>query len=442
MKNLMTVKMRKYLFYYLPILISVAAMGQTTDSLQIMECTEEMTRSISEDKSNKMCEDSNNCEKFEEVVIKIENGGHFENEANEEEEENEIKGKEEDGKELEMQLLQPDKYLIKKVPNKICSSLNQNEDEKNQLNLKLLNINHNCNNISIPYKKSRSYNRTVIDTTKMKTPLSSSSSHFFICEICKKQFISNCLLRKHRNYSHKEKNKKYLCNVCNKEFSQTCDLNVHKRSHTGEKPYKCDICERGFTKSSTLTRHIRIHTGERPYVCNVCNIGCLSSHDLTIHMRCHTGEKPFKCKECEKVFSRSTHLSLHMRCHTNEKPFRCEICEKRFTKSNHLNRHMSLHTGIKPHVCNVCDKGFSTLCVLKRHYNNVHLKLNKKLTKNYNVDGDDDNDLFNNYDCDDNTDSNNFISVHDVLADLNSDSNIGNVNSASCSDNNENNETI
>ncbi|KAG2198612.1 hypothetical protein INT47_001059, partial [Mucor saturninus] len=54
---------------------------------------------------------------------------------------------------------------------------------------------------------------------------------------------------------------RYHCQHCRKSFSRPSSLRIHIYSHTGEKPFKCHHqgCGRSFSVHSNMRRHLRVH---------------------------------------------------------------------------------------------------------------------------------------------------------------------------------------
>ena len=63
---------------------------------------------------------------------------------------------------------------------------------------------------------------------------------------------------------------KNVCEICKKSFKTQNILRQHMRIHTGVKPFCCDICHKSFSQMASLKYHLATHSDERPYQCQVC----------------------------------------------------------------------------------------------------------------------------------------------------------------------------
>lgn len=64
---------------------------------------------------------------------------------------------------------------------------------------------------------------------------------------------------------------KHACEVCKKTFKTQNILRQHMRIHTGDKPFVCDICTKAFSQMASLKYHLATHSDARPYRCEVCS---------------------------------------------------------------------------------------------------------------------------------------------------------------------------
>ncbi|XP_056890098.1 zinc finger protein 239-like isoform X3 [Takifugu flavidus] len=117
----------------------------------------------------------------------------------------------------------------------------------------------------------------------------------------------------------------FECQMCGKDFRSECRLNEHVIIHTEVKPFSCDTCGKSFRNSSSLSAHRRLHGGEEPHSCTACGMCFRRRSSLTVHTRVHAGEKPNSCKTCGEDFPFASTLNCHLRIHTRDKPNLCHI---------------------------------------------------------------------------------------------------------------------
>lgn len=77
---------------------------------------------------------------------------------------------------------------------------------------------------------------------------------------------------------------RYECEFCKRLFVNNCELKKHRRTHTGDKPYRCDVCDKGFAQKGNLNIHKRIHTKEKPFECSVCGEKFNHKSNLKYHV--------------------------------------------------------------------------------------------------------------------------------------------------------------
>lgn len=177
-------------------------------------------------------------------------------------------------------------------------------------------------------------------------PLSES----FECQMCGKDFRSECRLNEHMIIHTQVK--PFRCDTCGKSFGNSWSLSARGRLHSGEKPHSCKTCGDDFPFGSALNGHVRIHTCDKPNLCHLSGKSFCQKTELMHHTRVHTSERPYLCKTCGRNFKRSTSLKSHMRRRASEKPFSCQRCGKKFRARSCLTTHMrKIHTGEKPYRC-------------------------------------------------------------------------------------------
>ena len=59
--------------------------------------------------------------------------------------------------------------------------------------------------------------------------------------------------------------KSYICDICKKNFISKSYLSVPKKVHSKDKPYKCEDCVKRFINKSVLKRHMLVHSGKNDF---------------------------------------------------------------------------------------------------------------------------------------------------------------------------------
>lgn len=85
------------------------------------------------------------------------------------------------------------------------------------------------------------------------------------------QMADTSHLNNYLNTSSTNSNTKHACEVCKKTFKTQNILRQHMRIHTGDKPFVCDICSKAFSQMASLKYHLATHSDARPYSCHVCS---------------------------------------------------------------------------------------------------------------------------------------------------------------------------
>ena len=104
------------------------------------------------------------------------------------------------------------------------------------------------------------------------------------CEECNLAVKQN-RLKRHIKEKHENE---FICNICKKKYSSNSVLKDHVINVHEETKQKCNKCEK-FYKPETLRKHIRIfHDKAYTQSCKLCNQvlsskGVLKKHLITIH---------------------------------------------------------------------------------------------------------------------------------------------------------------
>ncbi|XP_071549727.1 uncharacterized protein [Panulirus ornatus] len=80
----------------------------------------------------------------------------------------------------------------------------------------------------------------------------------FVCQKCKKGFLTRQALYCHNKQVHEKYNYRYPCSFCEKVFICNAKLVEHIRTHTGEKPFACDLCSVAFAAKATFKSHMKL----------------------------------------------------------------------------------------------------------------------------------------------------------------------------------------
>lgn len=142
-----------------------------------------------------------------------------------------------------------------------------------------------------------------------------------MCDMCGSVFNSQRLLKRHQEYSHTPRSKKFICKVCNKGFEYDWKLTRHKMKHS-DPQFICSICQSSFKYKNNLVQHyIKFHD-------KVGNVGT---------------QKFFKCDFCELQFDKKSNLNRHHKTKHTLSKFECPTCRKVFNRKDNFSRHILLH---------------------------------------------------------------------------------------------------
>ena len=227
--------------------------------------------------------------------------------------------------------------------------------------------------------------------TKMGIASISATSRNQKCNICKKSFASNPLLRYHMLEHIKaiqQKLQSHKCDDCKKTFMKSHDLMKHKQdSHPLDLNLKCGSCEKVFVQGNQLKNHENtVHKVMKLYKCNSCekkfnSRGNRRNHTIKVHIE--QNEVPIS-EDLNKTFNSPKQKSpkkLSFECDKvlpsvkGKDKMKCEFCTKTFKQNLNLSVHIRfVHKEKEKHACNVCGMDFRFPANFKYHMDNFHKK--------------------------------------------------------------------
>lgn len=146
----------------------------------------------------------------------------------------------------------------------------------------------------------------------------------FICDICGTNVRRKKALIEHMQHKHM-----YLifpCRYCSEVFRNRGTRRVHEiRFHTQNYKHQCNICKKQFMTNSQVTKHRVVHTGEKNFRCEICGLSLTRRCNLEEHLATHSDARPFKCQTCEATFKTKKALRKHANVH-QEYQYECPIC--------------------------------------------------------------------------------------------------------------------
>lgn len=161
------------------------------------------------------------------------------------------------------------------------------------------------------------------------------------CTYCQQSFMSMKSLLEHLNGCDKSEKFAYKCDQCRSYFFMESLLSIHTKNHEVKKnDFVCDICTKSFATKQLLGAHKRRHNGQK-YLCDKCGKGPFQSRNgLTQHKKRHVIEMS-RCEKCGQTFSNETRLKGHVRNMHRKLKMICNICGAKMQSLSSLNEHKS-----------------------------------------------------------------------------------------------------
>lgn len=232
-----------------------------------------------------------------------------------------------------------------------------------------------CKECKRRYKNPNAFRKHMIIQHDVAVDLSDFPPPSNVCNICKKEFVSQSTLKFHmKNHLPDEEKFNIPCPYCDRKFTQVGAMRQHVNGiHHQMKPFICDQCGRACKTMAALNEHQLVHTNECPFECEVCHKRFKNKPRLKSHMDIHNNSL-YKCPDCDMVLNTRRTLLQHRLVHSDEKRFKCEFCDAAFKRSKALKNHLILHSGLRPYKCNFCNKAFSNGSNCRAHKKRAHPK--------------------------------------------------------------------
>ena len=132
----------------------------------------------------------------------------------------------------------------------------------------------------------------------------------YLCDVCPKEFLSKCGLRRHRMAIY-TKEFKYKCSTCDKGYNDMWNFKGHLPSHSTVLCEKCTVCGTSFNYKSSLNRHLQTCGKTVSISCETCNKKFLSKSGLADHVSAEHSNREYKCNYCEKTYKWRLSLKKH-----------------------------------------------------------------------------------------------------------------------------------
>lgn len=234
----------------------------------------------------------------------------------------------------------------------------------------------------------------------------------FECETCKKTFVSNNNLERHK--SCHTNNKTNICEYCKKTFVSENRLKIHKENHCKKagdmtKFYRSDVvvwhcenCKQVFATQQSGSKHAQtcavivggsshkdscVKSEKAGTLGNDGNDGNDFESNFQNAMHSQTEKPPklskvvteilYQCEFCNQTYITKSTLLEHQSSHTTEKNYECTFCNKYFNSYNVATSHWqnkcteesNLFYLPKMIYCEHCDRGFKSHEILYSHKN-------------------------------------------------------------------------
>jgi uncharacterized Zn-finger protein len=96
-------------------------------------------------------------------------------------------------------------------------------------------------------------------------------------------------------------------------LKEECSLNSSYLSNGGHTKHACDVCKKTFKTQNILRQHMRIHTGDKPFVCDICTKAFSQMASLKYHLATHSDARPYRCEVCSKTFKLKPPFKKHIK---------------------------------------------------------------------------------------------------------------------------------
>lgn len=235
------------------------------------------------------------------------------------------------------------------------------------------------------------------------------------CSICKHEYLSYELWRRHIKISHQPINK-VICPVCKKIFDSPMRYHQHKHLHR-ERNMQCPQCPKKFLRANAFNIHLAVHKAEKPFMCEMCGFRSKHKNNIQRHiLGVHANKKQKRydnpkahCSVCNENFSRFKPFQVHLNekhaaladsmltAYRAELKRTCRYCVKKFDSIEQLEAHnreyaerhrqrrenlkiynqsrknkanpTNARFGIR-YTCHICKNSFNTQRVLDSHIAN------------------------------------------------------------------------
>ena len=187
------------------------------------------------------------------------------------------------------------------------------------------------------------------------------SSVTYECGICESTFESEFKLIHHMNQVHEySDNIQYQCSLCQRCFRTKSILLRHMSKHLVE---NLDTDSAAVEQDKFLSNNLKSH-----FKCDFCCKVLSNRFSMVRHLKMHVDKRSAMCDICGKAFRLECDVKRHINeVHLRLAKYPCEFCNKAFTTKNVRDSHQRIHTGERPFHCQMCQKTFKSLSQLGVH---------------------------------------------------------------------------